>query len=135
GARGPRRGRPRARRPAARCAGPDHPEHRRRPPPHAPRTLALAAGTRFPAANPSVRDRWGDRGGWGDRAERTWLSPAMSPELLAAIASVVAVLAVAAVLWRVLRPRVLLGPSEHRSTYRILHRITLASPPLRAGLA
>ena len=59
----------------------------------------------------------------------------MSPELLAAIASVVAVLAVAAVLWRVLRPRALLGPSEHRSTYRILHRITLASPPLRAGLA
>ncbi|HLS65156.1 MAG TPA: histidine kinase [Ruania sp.] len=58
----------------------------------------------------------------------------MSPELLAAIASVGAVLAVAAVLWRVLRPRVLLGPSEHRSTYRILHRITLASPPLRAGL-
>lgn len=59
----------------------------------------------------------------------------MSPELLAAIASALAVLVAVAVVWRVLRPRVLLGPSEHRSTYRILHRITLASPPLRAGLA
>lgn len=58
----------------------------------------------------------------------------MSPEVLAAIASAVAVVAAVAVVWRVLRPRMLLGPSEHRSTYRILHLITLASPPLRAGL-
>lgn len=54
--------------------------------------------------------------------------------MLAAIASAVAVGVAVAVVWRVLRPRMLLGPSEHRSTYRILHLITLASPPLRAGL-
>lgn len=66
---------------------------------------------------------------------RTWLSPAMGPEVLAAIASAAAVVVAVGVLWRVLLPRVLLGPSEHRSTYRILHLITLASPPLRAGLA
>src|SRR5690625_5777832 len=58
----------------------------------------------------------------------------MSPELLAAIASVGGGLAVAALLWRVLRPGVLLGPSAPRSTPPRLHRIPLASPPLRAGL-